>query len=156
MSISPLFQLFGEPARQIDFVEGTLALWSAAPFVVSHIDGYSVCELALEIDSHIRWHFSTFDFVITVHDWSALTGYDTGCRKIMQQLTRFMRPKQREIIIGLGPADTLGKKFVRATAETITSLTGTPIEIFSDTEPFETRVRTLMRTYAVTRQSVRS
>jgi hypothetical protein len=65
----------------------------------------------------------------------------------MQQLTHFMRSKQREIVIHLGPAESISKKAVRVTAKTISKFKGIPIELVSSEADFEMRVRELRNLY---------
>ena len=72
-----------------------------------------------------------------------------GRVKILQLLNRHVQQKQRELVIHLGKADTLVKKVVRTTAETITRFRKMPIELYSDDAGFEERVRELQAKYIV-------
>jgi hypothetical protein len=147
MEILPAFNHFGEPAKRITTPDGNLLLWSAVPFLVTRVEGYASLEMGLAIDAFYKDHFPRIDFVVTVHDWSNFTEYDSECRRIMQQLVSFMKSKQREIIIHLGPATSLGQKAVRVTAKTISKFRKIPIELFSSDKTFEERVRALLDKY---------
>ena len=147
MRILPEMAGLGTPSNQIETPQGTILFWSNAPFLATHMEGYADITIGQAIDDFYRKHFDIFDFVVTVHDWSALTDYDWECRKLMQQLTHFMRPKQRELILHLGKQRSYGHKAILVAAEIMTKMRGTPFEFFNDDEMFESRLRGLKEKY---------
>lgn len=147
MNIQPVMKQFGEPVRTANMPNGKMTLYLSPPFFATQIEGYAPTEMAQEIDMFYQHHFPKVEAIVTIHEWSKLTDYDAGCRRILQQLNQRMREKQKEIVIHLGSADTLGQKVVRATAETMMRFRKIPIEIFSDDAAFETRVSALLVRY---------
>lgn len=147
MDVQSAIRDFGEPFQQLETPQGTIVLWSAPPFLICRLEGYATKEMGEAMDAFYRAHFPEVDFVIAVNDWANLEGYDSECRKIVQKLNQFMRPKQRETLIHLGPAANLAQKAVRVTAETISKFKNMPIEIFSSDADFDARLRELLTKY---------
>ena len=147
MGILPVFESFGRPVDRVVTSDGEMVLWSSIPFLATRVEGYATFEMAVAMDAFFRDHFPRIDFVVTVHDWAHLTEYDSDCRRLIQQLTNFMRSKQHELLIHLGRATTIGQKAARVTAETISKFKRLPIEIFSTDNAFEARVRALLHKY---------
>ena len=143
----PVLNRFGEPVKVFRSDRGTLQIWITDAIIVSRIEGYATLDFASEIDRVYRQQFSSGREIVTIHDWSNMTDYDAAARKILQLLNRDVQQKQRELVIHLGKADTLVKKVVRTTAETITRFRKLPIELFSDDAGFEKRVRELQAKY---------
>ncbi len=110
-------------------------------------EGYVEVEIALALDNHYKEIFPLVEHVVTFHDWSRLSGYDAACRKIVQLITHHVRPKRRELLLHLGPANGLGQIAVRAAAETISKLKRTPIEIFSSDSAFDGRAEEVLQRY---------
>ena len=137
----------GSPTSHVETPDGALLLWATQPFLATKMDGYADVTVGEAIEAFYKEHFYLFDFVVTVHDWSHLTDYDRECRKMMQQLTHFMRPKQHEIVIHLGETNSFGQKAVQVAAETITKFKRMPIELFNDDTVFESRLRSLKHKY---------
>lgn len=149
-----IVQQLGEPTKRVKMPEGMLEMWAQLPFIYSRIEGYAAKAMGEELDIFYRSRYPEMVEVVTIHDWSHLTDYDTECRKILQQLTQFMRAKQNEIVIHLGPADTLVQKVIRTTAETIQRFKRMPIEMHRDDDSFQKRVRELQVKYQLQRRHV--
>lgn len=145
----PVLNRFGAPTAVFESERGALQLWITDAIIVSRIEGYATEAFAKEIDRVYRQQFSFGKEIVTIHDWSNMTDYDAAARKILQLLNRHVQQKQRELVIHLGKADTLVKKVVRTTAETITRFRKMPIELYSDDAGFEERVRELQAKYIV-------
>ena len=143
----PVLTQFGTPATIIKSDNGILQIWSTPPLIVSHIAGYASMDFAREIDRQYRSCYVINEDIVTIHEWSRMTDYDTEARKILQVLNRDMQRKQRELVIHLGKANSLVQKVVRATAETITRFRKQPIELFSEDAAFECRVKELIAKY---------
>lgn len=137
----------GEPKRNIAGPKGNMQMWSDGPFMASRVTGYATRDMVMEMDRFWRYNGAGIDDIVTVHHWGGLTDYDAECRKILQGLTHVMRDKQREILIYLGPAQSLGQKVIRTTAETITRFRGMNIEIFSDEQKFIKRLEEVFIKY---------
>lgn len=149
MTALPVMTRLGEPEKRLKTAKGELEMWAVAPFLVTRVEGYATIAVAVQIDAFYKSYFPKVDEVVTIHDWSKLSDYDTECRKILQNTVQYMRSKQREIIIHLGPADSLGQKIIRTTSETIQRFKRLPIEIFSDDDRFQERLRLLYAKYGL-------
>ena len=145
--IRPVLKDFGEPTEQLVTPEGLIQFWWSEPFTITRTVGYISREMGEAMDTFFKELFSRVLFVVTIHDWAELSDYDPVCRRIVQQLAHFMRPKQREIYIHLGPATNIAQLAVRVTAETISKFKRMPIEIFSRDETFEAAVQDLKNKY---------
>ncbi|MBN2526402.1 MAG: hypothetical protein JXR76_08410 [Deltaproteobacteria bacterium] len=143
----PVLNQFGEPLKTVKSDNGTLQIWTVPPIVASVISGYGSLDFAMEIDKQYRQHYVANKDIVTVHDWSHMTDYDAAARKVLQVLNKDMQQKQRELVIHLGKADSLVQKVVRTTAETITRFRKLPIELYSDDDAFEQRVKELIAKY---------
>ena len=143
----PVLTQFGPPIKTIRNDKGTLQFWSASPILVSAISGYGSVGFAEEIGRQYRHHYLISKDIVTVHDWSRMTDYDAEARKVLQMLNKDMQQKQRELVIHLGRADSLVQKVVRTTAETITRFRKMPIELFSEDDAFQQRVKELIAKY---------
>jgi hypothetical protein len=152
MESLPVFQSFGRPVDRMITSDGEMALWSSIPFLVTRVEGHATSEMGVVMEAFFKDHFPKIEFLVTIHDWSHLSGYDSDCRRRIQLLANFMRSKQHELLIHLGPAASIGQRAVRVTAETISKLKGLPIELFSSDDAFDARVRVLLLKYAANHQ----
>lgn len=139
--------VLGPPTKTIAFSNASMTIWSLPPIFATQVTGYASGELAEAIDSHVKDHFNRYDAIVTIHEWAGITDHDPVARKILQQLTRDVSAKQREIVVYLGKGDTLVKKITIATAETITRFRNIPIEIIREMAEFEKRLHQLVGCY---------
>ena len=137
----------GPPAVSREEPNGTLHIWSRPPIVLTRIRGHGTKAIAEQLVRHYRAHYEQYEAVVTINEWSSVSDYDPESRKILQQLTREMRGKQKEIIIHLGKAHSLIQGVVRTTVKALTLFHPMNIEIYDDTAEFETRVSEILTKY---------
>ena len=137
----------GPPTVTCEEPNGTLQIWSLPPIVITRIQGHGSKVMADELVRHYHGHFEQYNDVITINEWSCMTDYDSESRKIMQQLTREMRSKQKELLIHLGKTDTLIQGVVRTTVKTLMLFHALNIEIYDDNAQFETRATEVLNKY---------